>query len=345
MAGDNNSGFMQGEAPAFAEDTSLPDHSDDIMSIFGVTADADAGDAGANAGTDGQGAAAPSPDSSSAADGGGEQPQSATPPATTQDTGQAPPSQPQPAQPTPAPAAAPASAPQTPQVDAAAEVQALKAQVQALTQMLQQNQQPQSGQTGQPTGPAVQQPEQPNADQLQEYNIAIPQDVSQAIFSEDPNLAQAGLNHLINSFGKLVHQRVIQHVDQLVSHRLTDYGQQQTLTQQQQEMQRDYFSHFTDHSDPGIRLIVAQEAQQMWSENPQLAWNEESRNSLGARVNARLGRVPVVTQPADPAPAPAVQPMQPAPRPAAQMGASTRPAGGTTADDEGSFIRGILSAG
>lgn len=332
---------VMNEMAPFGGDDTVPDNSQDIMDIFGLSADVGEGNTSTNA-DDGQGApAAPASPAPSAAEGGeGQQP--TTPPTPQQGDGSS--QQPQPPAPAPAAAPAPAPSPAAPTPDPRdAELQSLRAQVQALSQHLTQQQQPQP-QAQQPAaqpGQVAGQPQQDPTAELQNYNLAIPADVLQAIRSDDDQMAAAGMQHLINSLGKIVHQRVAQHMDHLVSQRLDEYGHQQNLSQQQQQMQNDYYSNFTDHNDPAIRLIVAQEAQQMWTENPQLAWGDQARNSLGARVNARLGRTAAAPAP-QPQPAPTPAPA-PAPRPAAMTGATTRPApaGGS---DESSFIRDIMTA-
>lgn len=333
-------GMVAGEQPPFGgDDPHVPDHGDDIMEAFGLSEDMGSTSNSGDSSSDG--GASPSP-AASAAEGSEGQTTPTTPstPQTqpgeegdrTQAPAQAPAQQ-------PTPPAAPA--PQQPAVDP--NVQALQAQVQALiqqnAQLLQaQQQQPAQGAGTQAPqqGPGVAQG-QPEADPALNYNLAIPDDVAGAIFNEDAGVAKRGLEHLINNFGRIVHQRVTEQVDRIVEQRLQGYQQQQELTTQQQQMQDDYYANFKDHNDPGIRVIVAQEAQAMWAENPSLPWDENSRNTLGTRVNTRLGRVVPQTGQV-PAPAPT-----PVPTPAAQMGASTRPP--APADSDENFISTVLSAG
>lgn len=347
-------GAMMGEIAPFPTDESLPDHGQDIADIFGLGEEAGPAPNSPQGGPDG--GASPS-GATSAADGGEGQAQPATPPVAepTPQPGQQgePPQAPaQPAAPA-APAAAPPAAPvegqaQAPSSDPA--FLALQAQVQALIQHNAQLQQQltQGGGQQPPIGQAPQQQQQDpllaDNNPLLDYRLAMPDDVANAVFNEDVSVAKQGLSHVINSLARMVHQRVIQHADQLVNDRLSRYGEQQQLTSSQEQMRQQYFAAFPQHNDPGIRLIVAQEAQNLWTQQPTLVWDQNAMNALGARVSARLGQ-PVAQPPAQQAipPQPQQQPT-PAPRPAAQMGASNR-SQQSAADNDGNFIHDILSAG
>lgn len=339
--------MMMGEISPFPTDDELPDYSDDIADTFGLGGKAgeqpkpsESGPAG------GASPAAATP----AAEGGQGQAQPATPatPAA-QPSGQQ--GDPQAlAQPTQAPAT-PAATPvpsqgqqaqQPPAVDPT--VAALTAQVQALTAHIA-NLQANTGQqgVGQQTpqaGPGEQQ-QPPQRHPLQDYRLAIPNDVTSAIFNEDPNIAQQGMTHLINSALATVHDRVIRHVDEIVEQKLAGYSQQQQLNSQQEQMRSEYFKDYPQHNEPGIRLIVAQEAQTMWTQNPALNWDATARAALGQRVNSRLGVAPA--QQLGQQSQQQQQPATPAPRPAAQLGASPRPATPDGAD-AGQFIHDVLTA-
>lgn len=330
-------GMVEGEHPPFPSDDSVPDHSTDILDAFGLSADAgntpNAGESGTEGGA-----------SPSAATPAAEKPVVEAQPAPQQAPQQQPGGQGDPTQ-APAPAsqpAAPADQQQNggPALDPA--IQALQAQVSALiaqnAQLQQQMQQGTSPQQAPNTATGVPQEQvDPEIAALQTYNLAIPDEVAGYIFDEDPVKARQGLTHLINSLGRVVHERAIKHAERLVQQQLSQHTETQQISAEQQRMQDDYYSNFKDHNDPGIRIIVAQEAQRLWQEQPTLVWDETARNTLGARVNARLGRVTAQPQ-QQAAPEP-----QPAPRPAAQMGASTRSATGAGQSD-GDFIIDVLSA-
>lgn len=344
-------GAMMGEIAPFPSDNELPDHSDDISAIFGLGEEAGPVPNSPKGGSDG--GASPSEAASAAEGGEGQAQQPATPPVqqpTPGQQGEQPQAPAQPASLTPAPAAPPA-APVDGQAQAPSSdptVQALTAQVQALTahiaQLQSQLSQPQGAGTPTPqAGPGAQPQEDPLLTQnpLADYRLAIPDDVANAVFNEDPQIARQGMTHLVNSLARMVHDRVIRHADQVVQQRITSYGTQAQLSQQQEQMRQQYYTAFPQHNDPGIQFIVAQEAQQMWAANPNLQWDTNAMNALGARVNARLGATATVVQQPQ-GQQPAAQ-GQPAPRPAAQMGSSTRPAA-NPADNEGTFIENVLSA-
>lgn len=333
-------GMMQGESPPF--DDTATNQPNEIAEIFGLGEEA--GPVPNSSETQSDGGASPSGASPAAEGGEGQATKPATPPAPSQtEAGQQGETQ-APAQQQPAAPAAPSATPAPTQAAAPQpSVEALTAQVQALiahTTELQRRLAEGAGTTAPQPGPGEQQGQQP-ADPYMDYRLAIPDDVANAIFNEDPQIAKQGISHLINSLGRIVHERVLRSVNEhVLPQRLQEFQGNLTLTQQQEQMRQEYYRDFPQHNDPGIKLIVAQEAQAMWAVNPTLQWDENARRALGARVNARLGQ-PVVTaalgqqQQQDP-------PANPAPRPAAQMGASTRPA---QTFDEGNFIMDTLSAG
>jgi hypothetical protein len=334
-------GMMMGETSPFPSDSGLPDHSDDIASIFGLGEEAGPVPNSPESGSDGGASPAAS---TPAAEGGGEQVPSPTTPPTppsAQPGQQGEPSQaPAPAQTPPAapPAAPEPTQPQTPATSTAAleaQVQALIAQnAQLLAQMQSQGAAPQP-QTG-PNGQQGADDPDPNMD----YRFAIPDDVASAIFNEDANIARNGMAHLINSMGRVIHERVLKSVQERVLPReLSNFQQQSQLTSQQESMRQDYFKAYPQHNDPGIRLIVAQEAQTMWTLNPTQEWNEDARNALGARVNARLGAAPLQQQQGG---LPSVAQAQPIPQPAPMLGSSNRPP--VPEGTGGDFISEVLSA-
>lgn len=348
-------GAMMGEIAPFDSDQTLPDHSDDIASIFGLGEEAGPEPNSPQGGP--EGGASPS-GATSAADGREGQAQPATPPV-------AEPQAPQPGQqgnqpqapaPAPQPAAVPPAAPvegqpQAPSGDPA--FLALQAQVQALVQhnaQLQQQLAQGAGNQAPQYGTAPQQQQDPllaDNNPLLDYRLAMPEDVAAAVFNEDPAVARQGLTHVMNALARTTHQRVLQHVDQLVNARLSQYGEQQQLTSQQEQMRQQYYAAFPQHNDPATKLIVMQEAQQLWTLNPTMQWDQNAMNTLGARVQARLGQAPFQPQAQQPAIPPLAQPQQqqaqPAPRPAAQMGASNRPPA-NPGDNDGNFIHDILTA-
>lgn len=344
-----------GGGDAAQADPDLPNQSDPILEVFGLEGDwseAMRGVEARSASPGGKEGQASAPQAAPAAEGAPESLAPAPAAPVVAPGGPAPPpagvSQPpqpelggQPAQPASA-ATAPAAVPPS-------EVQALKAQVQALQALLERQGATSATPAGGPAPAPAQAPggadAQPTAEQLMDYRVPIPNDVLNAINSEDPNQVAAGIHHLVNNFAKLTHQRVMQHVDQLVHERLAQQSSTQAISSQQQEMMRDYYGQFPAHDDPLNRVVVAMEAQAMWAEQPALAWSAETRNALGARVNAKLGLAaqPQVTQPGQ-----VQQPAQtnggtPPGKPAAMTEATTRPSAGED-KSSGQTIRNILEA-
>lgn len=321
------------------------DQSDLVMDVFGLEGDWSESLARLEANTsaqgerESQGSAPPAPPAAAQGEGPAT---SATPTpaaAPTPDASQVPP-QPGPAGTTP-PAAAPvAPASAVPGVEPS--VQALQAQVTALQTLLEQARAPASAQPQ--AGPAPASPASAEVippEQLMNYQVTIPNDVFAYLDSDEPQHRAMAMQHLVNSTARMTHERVIRHVDQLVNERLTAYGQYQTATAQQAEMQREYYGAFPTHNNPLTRNVVAMEAQKLFAENPTLEWNETTRNALGTRVNAALGiaaQQQVVTPPAANG-----NGATPPPAPAAMTGAHTRPAP-SQAQQDGNFISSVLNA-
>lgn len=331
----------------YVPDSEVPDRSDQIMDAFGLEGDwaealtASESKISSPGASDGEAPPVPS------APAAGED-QAAAQPAQAPDPNAAPagasptPQPEQPAAQPPAPSAAttPAAASPTPE----AEVQTLRAQLQAALQLLQGKEggapAPASQSAGQPAAPT---PEGPSVDELQTYNIDIPQDVTNALFGDDPNQAAMAMRHLTNSLGRIVHQRVVQHVEHILGERLSSFSHQQTQAEQQRKIWEDYYAAFPDHNDQLTTLVVSQEAMEMWKADPTLIWNANTRDALGARVNAKLGRAALAPVTPTPTPAAATEGQQPAPKPAAMMGATTRP-NGAGQKSAGEQITDILSA-
>lgn len=343
------SAMVMDEISPFPEDKSVPDQSQDIADIFGLGEEAGPvaqpqkpnSSEGAK-----EGGASPS-DGASAAEGGQGQAQPATPATSTQ-SGQQGTSPQAPAQQTATPAPAPAAPPAAPASGTAPApsqdptVQALTAQVQALTAHIAQLQSGAQG-VGQQAPQQGQGDQQPQQHPLMDYRLAMPDDVANAVFNEDPGVARQGLTHVINAVGKEIHARVIRHVDELMSQKLQSYGQQSQQQTQQERMRQEYFAAFPQHNDPATQLIVAQEAQVIWGANPATPWDENSKNALGARVNARLGLAPVQPQQQQSGQTAPPQQGQPVPTPAAQLGASPRPQA-NPGDNDANFIEQVLNA-
>lgn len=335
------------EISPFGEDPNVPDQSDDIASIFGLGEEAGPVSGQQPTSPDGAtGGGASPPAGASAAEGGQGEAQPAAPATSTQPGQQGndqAPAQQQPQAPAPAaPPAAPAAG-TSPAPSQDPTIQALTAQIQALTAHITQLQ------NGQTQGAGQQTPQTGQGDQQEElyrhplldYRLAMPDDVASAIFNEDPNVARQGLTHVINAVGREVHTRVLRQVDELIGQRLQSFGQQTQAQTAQERMRQEYFQHFPNHADAATQMIVAQEAQVLWGANPTLAWDENSRNALGARVNQRLGLQPPQQQ--QQGTAPLQTQGQPVPRPAAQLGASPRPQV-DPADNDGNFIHNVLTA-
>lgn len=239
--------------------------------------------------------------------------------------------------PSPAPSAAQpgatpaAPAPQSPEM----ELVSLRAQVQMLQQQLAQPQQPQAqpGQQPAPSGAAPAGQGTGGQEEAPRYNLDIPDQVAQAIFSEDPAQAKAGMVHLVNSLATIIHTRAREEFRNEFQQFRTGLQTERATAEQAAEAERlkeEYFTAFPAHRDPVVQTIVAAENYALSQEYPGHPFDERYRAALGARVNqklqgvAGLGGAPAPT--AVP-PAPAV-PANPVPAKPAPMLPSGRATGG-----------------
>lgn len=236
------------------------------------------------------------------------------------------------------------------------ELQNLRNSIPALQNMILQLQEQVSGkgnsgtgtQPGQQPGGGAQDPAQ------QVINLAAPPDVVEAIFDTDnPTRSQAGINHLISATATATLQQVMKAVGPMIDQRLADFQGQQSYQSSQEKIQQEYYAAFPHHNNPLFKQLIAQESADMWAAMPHLQWNEDSRNALGARVQAKLTSLGFNPQPpangsaaSTAAPAGQEVPQERPPvangsnRPAPMLGNGTRPQANN--DGAPSFIAATL---
>lgn len=217
-------------------------------------------------------------------------------------TSSAPPGQ-QPAQAgqTPAPAAAtPPVAPVDPNL---LRVNSLEATVQALQAEL-------AAARAQPPAPggAGATPQADGQPELPRYALQLPQAVAAALTSGDDAQTVAGVTHMMNSLASIVHHNVRLEMSARFNQLMTAAREQETAGENQrfiQDSRADYYKAFPTHNDPLILPLIQSESMAMAGEFPGAPWNENYRNALGQRVEARLaqlrGQAGVVTPPPAPA--------------------------------------------
>lgn len=233
--------------------------------------------------------------------------------------------------PSPAPAPAPAAPAPTP-TPAPSELETLRAQVAALTTMLQQAQKPVApsspapSPTGQPGAPAPSGDDQkPIYEQPIDYGLSIPPDLAEALSSEDDATRTHALTFLINGVSKAVHTRVRAEMLEVQKGLRAELGSiPQQLDQQTQirQTREAYFSRFPTHQNPATELLIQEELAALNAAQPGAAFDANFINALGTRVNNRLATLAGI-QPAPSAPAPAA-PAAPAARPAPMLPSSGR---------------------
>jgi hypothetical protein len=151
------------------------------------------------------------------------------------------------------------------------------------------------------------------------YNLSIPQQVLDAVFSEDSGQATNGMHHLINNLASIIHRNVLAASRKdLQAYRteVQSYSSNEEFTRARDNAQAEYYKDFPHHNEPLIKMIVAQEAQKLGTEYPQLPWGDQFKLALGARVDQALATLrgqqqPVAPTPAAPAQAPST-PTKPA---------------------------------
>jgi hypothetical protein len=264
-----------------------------------------------------------------------------TPPAPVPPAPPSPPPAPAPATPPPPGLEAPAAAPGTPPPppppaapavdEGALRTASLEAQLGALQAELARlrgQQPPAPGTPPAPGAPAA----QPGTDGQPEevrYNLSIPDPLFAAIMSEDPAQNRVGMTTLVNSLATNIHTNLRNEINARLATMQSRQEQERTQTEQAtalQEARTQYFQRFPQHNDPLIGPILSQQVRQLAVEFPNVPWDDNYMNALGARVNRALVTLRGEAQPAPVAPSP--PPPPPAPRPAAMLPVGApRPAG------------------
>lgn len=195
----------------------------------------------------------------------------------------------------------------------------MQAQLAAMTAELARVKQEPSAAAPQPTVPS-EQPEQVS------YALTIPDEVFGAIFHDDAGTSKKGLEHLVNSLAAVIHNKVreeysagIKQLETVITAREQE-TQQQSLVQQRETMQQQYFERFPDHNKPVLRHILYAQAQALAAEYPTAPVDDNYFNALGTRVNAVLAEI---TGGPAAVPTPAVTLAVP-PKPAAMMPTAAR---------------------
>lgn len=202
-----------------------------------------------------------------------------------------------------------------------------------------------SQQSGTPTAasPGQAEPEVP----AYRYALTIPKPVQDALLSEDPQQNITAINAIVNDLGTIVHNTVVTQIRaevkesfQNLSNMAENLGQSETRGAAIENSKKEYYTLFPTHENPLVLPILQAESQKLASEFPQLKWDANYANALGARVNAAIAAISGQPAPvAEPAPAPGQAP--PA-RPAAMLPSGQRAAPVTPSGDVGEEIMGIL---
>ena len=354
MSLDNN---PAGSPPVDAS-ASTPNIEDDILEVLSLNGSAADADAIANKGGEQTppneppaGAASPSPleapgvepaptpgDTSPPA--APEAPQPFAAPAPSQGTPPAPaapaPTEPQPAAPQPAPN------------EEALRTASLEAQVAELTRTIEQLRATPQPAAAPATPAAPTSPEQPAGPQPYRYALTLPDQVKNALMSDDPQQNIAAINSIINDLGTIVHNTVLAQMRSEVQglfQGLTNMAAEQTSLEQRQSAQEAgrtaYFNKFPAHKEPLIQPIITSENAKLAAQYPNAPFDDNYINALGARVNGVLEQLGAKPAEAPQSTPPAPNPAPPA-RPATMLPSGNRSAPVTPSGDISDEIIGVL---
>lgn len=164
---------------------------------------------------------------------------------------------------------------------------------QQVQQLLQQRQPAQQGSQGAGTQPGQQSggggQDGGNVDPAQQaINLTVPPDLAQGLVDGEGNVSLPHLQHFASAIATIAYQRAVQATTQLIDNRITQYSSSQQQETEGERLAATYYGRFKDHNREIFHPLVADESRQMLASNPQLVWNEDAINALGARVNAKL---------------------------------------------------------
>lgn len=245
-----------------------------------------------------------------------------------------------PAQPQAEPAAQQPAAPQVPDPAATpAQPAAGPTQPDALAVIAQvlASQQQQLQQTQQ-TQQQAQQPQQPDVEIPQHgYQFNIPEPLINALASENPVERSQAVQAVMMTTARTVHQEVVRSLRAEMARAVPNLIQGQIQEhQRRQAVFNDFYGKYPQFSDPRLRPVVVQTAQQIATARGFQGWSPELRDAVGAHLTQLFAAV-------------GGQPMAPAAAPAAALPAApvivpsaARPAGSAPVNHVEQEVRELL---
>lgn len=227
----------------------------------------------------------------------------------------------------------PGGAPAQPGVDPAAQTQAQPDAATALLARIAQAVErpvPPSGATPPGGQPGQQQQNDPYAG-VPEYNLRVPEQWLQAIYSEDPAQRAQGLQLTLSTTARLAHARAVDQVRNefarvlptVVRHYLNELTETRSVSD-------GFYSQYPQLNNDATRPLVVAAAEQVMRETGQATWTPELRDAIAGRVFSILQQAGFVQQGGG-APAPAALPA-PARAPVLSPGGA-RPGGAGGSND------------
>lgn len=188
----------------------------------------------------------------------------------------------------------------------------------------------QQGQTLAALAAAQRQPAAPPVDArqalIQQYTHDVPDDVLNALGSDDPGQRRAGIQAIMTASGVRTHmvvQQLMGQAFQALEQRIMQTVQRTQATQTQQtDMQRDFYGRYPALNDPMIKPVVVQAAQLLLREQPHLAqaggYTPQLGDAIAQFIAQRAPALAALINPQQPAPTP--QPAAQRQGPPAQFG-------------------------
>lgn len=182
--------------------------------------------------------------------------------------------------------------------------------------------------------------ESEQSDEVPSYQFQIPQEIADAVASENTEDRQRGLNMLVDGIGRSVHQRLQEQFRKELEQRVEEVKQTQASQQQNEtqadQIRKDYFGQNPDHDSDLIRPVVRSKSQEVMQEWGVRQWTSRVRDEIAKRVNNELrnagfqkaGQDQQASQQADQQARSTSQD-----RPPAQRKGNSRPAGSSAGSD------------
>jgi len=158
------------------------------------------------------------------------------------------------------------------------------------------------------------------ADDTPEYNYTIPNELAQALVSDDPRERLGATTNLIKGVSRSVHQQVVASIRREVAQVIPMFVQNLVAQREQMQMIRnDFYSAHPKFNNPSLRPLITSIGNELVASGVYKEWGPALRDAIAARAEQVIAGV----VPSAPAPAPVLTAPSAAPRPAVVPAAPT----------------------